>query len=93
MGKVQKLGAWVPHALSQNKLQRSMIATSLLAHLKATHGHKQRFLYRIVTGDEKWCVYVNMKQRKEWLSPKKQATPQAKQELHPRNTMLCVWWD
>ena len=38
-------------------------------------------------------VYVNMKQRKEWLSPKKQAPPQAKQELHPRKKMLCVWWD
>lgn len=34
-----------------------------------------------------------MKQRKEWLSPKKQATPRAKQDLHPRKTMLCVWWD
>ena len=47
MGKVQKLCAWVPHALSQNnKLQRSMIAAGLLARHKATHGHKQRFLYR-----------------------------------------------
>jgi hypothetical protein len=76
MGKVRKLGAWVPHALSQNnKLQRPMIAAGLLARHKVTHGHKQRFHYRIVTGDEKWCVYVNMKQRKEWFSPKIQATP------------------
>ena len=48
---------------------------------------------RIVTGDEKWCFYVNMKQRKEWLSPDKQETPRAKQDLHLRKTMLCVWWD
>ena len=34
-----------------------------------------------------------MKQRKEWLSPKQQATPRPKQALHPRKTMLCVWWD
>ena len=94
MGKVQKLGAWVPHVLSENnKNQRSTIAASLLARHLSTHGHKQRFLYRIVTGDEKWCLYVNMKQRKEWLSPEKQATPRAKQDLHPRKTMLCVWWD
>jgi len=70
-----------------------MIAAGLLARHRATHGHKQRFLYRIVTGDEKWCVYINMKQRKELLRPKKQATPRAKQELNPWKTMLCVWWD
>lgn len=94
MGKVQKLGAWVPHLLSENnKNQRSTLAAGLLARHRATHGHKQRFLYRIVTGDEKWCLYVNMKQRKEWLSPDKQATPRAKQDLHPRKTMLCIWWD
>ena len=94
MGKVQKLGAWVPHTLSENnKNQRSTIAAGLLARHRSTHGHKQRFLYRIVTGDEKWCLYVNMKQRKEWLSPKKQATPRAKKDLHPRKIMLCVWWD
>ena len=34
-----------------------------------------------------------MKQRKECLSPNKQATPRAKQDLHPRKTMLCIWWD
>ncbi|KAL4703242.1 hypothetical protein ACJJTC_006489 [Scirpophaga incertulas] len=62
MGKVQKLGAWVPNVLSENnKNQRSTIAASLLARHLSTHGHKQRFLYRIVTGDEKWCLYVNMK--------------------------------
>ena len=33
MGKVQKSGVWVPHALSQNhKNQRGEISASLLAH-------------------------------------------------------------
>lgn len=94
MGKVQKLGAWVPHVLNnENKNQRIKIASELLARHRSTHGHKQRFLFRIITGDEKWCLYVNMKQRKEWVSPDKQATPQAKQDFHPRKTMLCIWWD
>jgi len=70
-GESTKTRRMVSHALSQNdKPQRSMIAAGLFAHHKANHGHKQRFLYRIVTGDKKWCVYVNMKQWKEWLSPK-----------------------
>jgi histone-lysine N-methyltransferase SETMAR len=51
------------------------------------------FLSHIVTGDEKWCLYVNFKQREEWLSPDKQATPHAKPDLHPCKTVLCIWWD
>ena len=94
MGKVQKCGAWVPHALSDNnKNQRATISAGLLARHRSTHGHKQRFLYRIVTGDEKWCLYINMKQRKEWLSPSKQVTPRVKQDHHPCKMMLCVWLD
>ncbi|XP_052827644.1 histone-lysine N-methyltransferase SETMAR-like [Octopus bimaculoides] len=69
MGKVPKYGVWVLHALSDNnKNQRATISAGLLARHHSTHGHKQRFLYRIVTGDEKWCLYINMKQCKEWLS-------------------------
>jgi hypothetical protein len=88
MGKVQKLGAWVPHVLTQdNKNQRVAICASLLAchHLARQH---QPFLSCNITGDEKWCLYINFKQRKEWLSPDKQATPCVKPDLHPRKTIL-----
>ena len=75
MGKVQKLGSWVPHSLNEkNKLQRSTIAAGLLARHRSTCSKKE-FFYHIVTGDEKWCVYVNMTYQKEWLSPKKQPAP------------------
>ena len=75
MGKVHNCGESVPHALSDNnKNQRATISTGLLARHRSTHGHKQRFLYRIVTGDEKWWLYINMKQRKEWLSSGKLRT-------------------
>jgi histone-lysine N-methyltransferase SETMAR len=63
----------------------------LAHHCLACHQH-QSFVSCIVTGDEKWCLYINFKQRKEWLSPDKQATPHAKPDLHPRKTM-CIWWD
>ncbi|KAK6060293.1 hypothetical protein COOONC_02048 [Cooperia oncophora] len=63
---------------------------SLLARHKLTYGHKQRFLYRIVTGDEKWCLYVNMKQRKEWLSPKnRQHRGQNKNFIHGKRCCAC----
>lgn len=93
MGKVQKWGVWVPHELQDHhKANRMNICASLLARHRSAQDRHQSFLSRIVTGDEKWCLYVNFKQRKEWLSPQKQATPRPKPELHPRKTMLCVWW-
>ncbi|CAK9822011.1 Histone-lysine N-methyltransferase SETMAR [Anthophora retusa] len=52
MGFAEKLGAWVPHELIQkNKENRLQIASQHLA--RAIRGHKQRFLHRIITGDEK----------------------------------------
>ena len=70
MGFAEKLGVWVPHELSGNsKENRLQIASQHLALHRATRRHKQRFLYRIVLGDEKWCLYMNIKQRKEWMAP------------------------
>ena len=68
MGKVKKSGVWVPHALSQNhKNQQVAICAYLLASHRLTREHRP-FLSGIVTGDEKWCLYANIRKRKEWLS-------------------------
>ena len=94
MGFAEKLGVWVPHELSKNnKENRLQIASQHLTCHQATHGHKQHFLYRIITGDEKWCLYINMKQRKEWVAPGDTPKPRVKPDLHPRKTMICIWWD
>ena len=62
----EKLGVWVPYEVSENSKENCLqIASQHLTCHQARHGHKQRFLYQIVTGDEKWCLYINMKQRKE----------------------------
>ena len=59
MGIAEKLGVWVPHALSENNKENCLqIASQHLAHHRATRGYKQRFLYQIVKGDEKWCLYI-----------------------------------
>jgi len=58
IGFTQKLEAWLPHQLTgKNKENRLHIAAQHLARHRATRGRKQRFLYRIITGDEKWCLY------------------------------------
>ena len=44
-------------------------------------------------GDEKWCLYINMKRRKKWVGLGDMPKPKVKPELHPRKTMICVWWD
>lgn len=59
---------------------------------KPTYGEKQRFLYHIVTGNEKWFLKVYVKQRKEWIIPTKQTIPLAKQDIFSRKDMLCIRW-
>jgi len=61
LGKVQKIGRWVPHQLSEvNISQRLSICTSLLSRQK-----KKSFLWKIVTGDEKWLYYDNPVNKKQ----------------------------
>ena len=65
----------------------------LLAKDEKTGAHKSRFLHRIVTGDEKWCLYAKVIREREWLSPKQSPTPTPKPSLHQQKIMLCVCWD
>ena len=92
LGYTQKIGSWVPHLLTnKNKEKRLAIAGQNLARHRATRGHNDRFLHRIVTGDEKWCLYVNTKERKAWTGPGETSKPRTKPDLHPNKRMICVW--
>jgi len=63
LGKVQKLGTWIPHALTQaNKERRVQTCTTLLSYSRRTN-----WLANVVTGDEKWVLYVNLKRRHQWF--------------------------
>ncbi|KFD54701.1 hypothetical protein M513_04401 [Trichuris suis] len=94
MGENGKMGSWVPHQLSRDdKIRRVSAAGSVLARYRQAVAQRRQFISQIITGDEKWCLFVNMKQRSEWLSPGKDPTPRAKPKLHERKTMLSLWWD
>lgn len=89
LGKVQKIGKWVPHKLSEvNISQRLSICVSLSSRHK-----KKSFLWKIVTGDEKWLYYDNPVNKKQWLDPGQAPLLCPKPEIHRKKVMLCVWWD
>ncbi len=89
LGKANNYGDSVPRQLSTNNLaQRVLICLSLLSR----HNHDP-FLERIVTGDEKWVRYINVRRRKQWLDPGQKPLPDVKADLHPEKIMLCIWWD
>jgi [histone H3]-lysine36 N-dimethyltransferase SETMAR len=89
LGKTNRQGIWVPHELSlANREHRVDICSSLLSRQE-----NDPFLGRVVTGDEKWVLYVNVKRKKQWLSRGQKPLPTPKSGLHPVKVMLCVWWD
>jgi [histone H3]-lysine36 N-dimethyltransferase SETMAR len=89
IGKMNKCGIWVPHTLNPEQLlNRTTICASLLARLEL-----DPFIERIITGDEKWVLYVNVERRKQWLSSGQQPISYQKPGLHPKKILLCVWWD
>ena len=56
LGYVNKLDIWVPHKLNEIQLTRRISNCDSLLKRNET----DRFLKRIITGDEKWVVYDNV---------------------------------
>jgi len=50
---------------------------------------KKSFLYRIVTSDEKWIYYDNLKCKKSWCRRTLNIDGKAEYSW----LMLCIWWD
>ncbi|KAG5317892.1 MOS1T transposase, partial [Pseudoatta argentina] len=62
---IQKQGHWVPYELKPRDVERRFGTCELLLQRQKRKG----FLHRIVTGDEKWIHYDNLKRRKSWGKP------------------------
>ena len=88
LDKTSKYGVWIPHELSLHQLQ--LRADTCMA-LMTSHRNYQ-WLHSRITGDEKWMLYVNHTRKRQWQGTGQigMATPQ--NDLHPRKTMLGVWW-
>ena len=85
---VSKLGEWVPHDLTPNQQKnRVEYCQNLLSFRRTTN-----WLRYLITGDEKWALYVNTTRKRQWLLPDQKPNSTPKPGLHPKKRMLCVWW-
>jgi len=88
LGYRPKLGAWVPHELTANQRNlRLDICTSLL-----TKHRTMSWLDNLITGDEKWILYVNHTRKRQWVKSDQRPLPTPKPEIHQKKVMLSVWW-
>ena len=78
LGKVQKVGKWVPHKLSEINIAQPLSTCVFLS----SRQKKKSFLWKIVTGDEKWIYYDNSVNKKQWLSPGQTPLHTPKPEIH-----------
>ena len=62
LGLISKLDLWVPHVLSERTLLRRINDCDTLIRCE----RNDPFLKRIVTGDENWVVYNNVKRKRSW---------------------------
>ncbi len=79
----------MPHKLSEVNISQRLKTCEFLSSKQK----KKSFLWKIVTGDEKWIYYDNPGKRKQWLSPDQAPIAMPKPEVHQKKAMLCVWWD
>ena len=88
LGKTWKYGVWIPHELSALQLQHRVDACM---ELMTSHRNYQ-WLHNLITGDEKWVLYVNHTRKRQWLGAAQKGVPTPKNDLHPKKIMLSVWW-
>jgi len=85
MGKDQKIGKWVPQLNDRQMERRQNTCQILLARQK-----RKLFLHRIVTGDEKWIYFQNLKRKKSWVDPAQLSTSSSRPNRFGRKTMRLV---
>ena len=86
---MNRFDVWVPHKLSEKTILTHISACDSL--LKCNDN--VLFLKQIVTGDEKWILYNNVKWKRSWGKQNEPPPTTPKAGLHPKKVMLCIWWD
>lgn len=89
MGKILKVGRWVPHELNDRQQEnRRTTCEILLERYK-----RKSFLHRVITGDEKWIYFSNPKRKRSYVNPGQPAQSTPRPNRFGQKVMLCVFWD
>ncbi|GFT08983.1 mariner Mos1 transposase [Trichonephila clavipes] len=89
MGKIIKVGRWVPHKLTDCLLEnRKIVCEMLLARYK-----RKSYLHRILTGNEKWIYFENPKRNPSYVDSGQPSISTTRPNRFVRKTMLCIFWD
>ena len=88
LGKMWKYGIRIPHELTLHQLQKRVDACMELL----TSHRNYKWLCNLITGDEKWVMYVNHTRKRQWLGVGQNGIATPKSDLHPKMVMLSVWW-
>ena len=79
----------MPHELTaRNLINRIEICDTLLKR-----NEMKTFLKRLITGDEKWMKYENVRRKRSWLKCGEVTQTTAKLALTASKVELSVWWD
>ena len=73
--------------------QRDLLHRINICDLLLKHEENESFLKRIVTGDEKWIVYDNVKRKRSSSSRDEPAQSISKANIHEKKVIFFVWWD
>ena len=84
IGKVKKLGKWVPRELTKNKNHCFEVTSSLILC------KRRQFLGWIEMCNEKWILYDNQWWPGQWMDWEAKALLKVK--LVPKKVMVTVWW-
>ena len=89
LGYFPKLDTWLPHELKETHVTPRINSCDLLKK----RNENDPFLKRLITGDEKWVVYNNIKRKRSWSRPGEPTQTTSKADIHQKKVLLSVWWD
>ncbi|GFV88361.1 mariner Mos1 transposase [Trichonephila clavipes] len=89
MGKIIKVGRWVPHELTDRQQENQ----KFLCEMLLTCYKRKSYLHRIVTGDENRIYFENPKRNRSYVDPGQPSKSTARPNRFGRKRMLCIFWD
>lgn len=89
LGLVSKLDVYVPRDLTPTQLNQRADTCANLLSLHRT----QFWMDDIITGDEKWVLYVNHSRKRSWVEKSQEPMQTPKDKIHHKKIMLSVWWN